>query len=277
MSRRLALCADDFGMAPGVCEGIVELAGDGRLTAISCLANAGHWRDGAAMLAALSPAVEVGLHFNLTEGRAVSPDLARLWPCLPTLPRLIALAHLGRIPPAAVRAEFDAQLDAFASATGRPPDFVDGHQHVHHLPGVRGAVLDALATIHPMPAVRNTGRVLGPGYRVKRALIEATGGRALQSTLARSGIRHNAALTGVYDFADPNYRALTRSWLAAVPRDGALLFCHPAAPSGAAFADPIAAARIREYRYLRSGEFLEDLAGADLVRGPVWRLANSGG
>ena len=277
MSRRLALCADDFGMAPGVCEGIVELAGDGRLTAISCLANAGHWRNGAAMLAALSPAVEVGLHFNLTEGRAVSPDLTRLWPRLPTLPRLITLAHLGRIPLAAVRAEFDAQLDAFASAARRRPNFVDGHQHVHHLPVVRDVLLDAMAGWEPKPAVRNTGRVLGPGYRIKRALIEATGGRALQRGLARAGIPHNAALTGVYDFAEPEYRALMRGWLASVPTEGALLFCHPGAPARAAGSDPIAVARVREYRYLRSGGFLEDVVNAGVVLGSVWRVAEGRG
>ena len=277
MTRRLALCADDFGATREICEGIVELARSKRITAISCLSNADHWRLGAGMLDSLGSDTEVGLHFNLTEGRPVSPDLGRLWPRFPALPVLIAATHLGRVPRATLRAEFDAQLDAFASAAARRPDFVDGHQHVHHLPGVRGALLDAVAGWEPKPAVRNTGRVLGPGYRIKRALIEATGGRALQRGLARAGIPHNAALTGVYDFAESEYRALMRGWLASVPIEGALLFCHPGAPPEAAGADPIAAARVREYHYLRSSAFLEDVADAGVALGSVWRVACGSG
>jgi hypothetical protein len=38
------------------------------------------------------------LHFNLTEGRPLSPSLAALWPSLPSLPRLLLASHLGRLP-----------------------------------------------------------------------------------------------------------------------------------------------------------------------------------
>ena len=41
--RTLALCADDFGLAPGISRGIAELAQRERLNAVSCLANAAHW------------------------------------------------------------------------------------------------------------------------------------------------------------------------------------------------------------------------------------------
>ncbi|HEX7438517.1 MAG TPA: ChbG/HpnK family deacetylase, partial [Caldimonas sp.] len=154
MTRRLALCADDFGGAPGISEAIVELVEAGRLHAVSCLANAPHWAEGAPLLRGLAARVDIGLHFNLTEGRPLSPDLARLWPRLLALPRLIARAHVGALPRAALGVEFEAQLEAFAAATGAAPSFVDGHQHVHHLPGVRSVVLDAVERLRPMPAVR---------------------------------------------------------------------------------------------------------------------------
>lgn len=273
MTRRLALCADDFGTAPGISEAIVELAEARRLSAVSCLSNAPHWSSGASSLRGLARRVDIGLHFNLTEGLPLSPDLARVWPRLPALPRLIAMAHLGALPQAALQAEFDAQLEAFVGAAGAAPDFVDGHQHVHHLPGVRRVVLDAIGRLARVPAVRNTGHVLGPGFRVKRALIEGTGGRSLQRQLVQRGIAHNAALTGVYDFAVPDYGALMRGWLAAVPGEGALLFCHPGGASSAAPGDPIAAARERERAYLHSDEFGADLCAAGVELGPVWRVA----
>lgn len=279
MTRRLALCADDFGSAPGISEAIVELVEAGRLSAVSCLANAPHWSDGAPLLRGLAARVDIGLHFNLTEGRPLSPDLARVWPRLPALPRLITLAHLGALPLAALRAEFEAQLEAFAGATGAAPNFVDGHQHVHHLPGVRRVVLDAVERLRPMPAMRNTGHVLGPGFGLKRALIEATGGRRLLAQLVQRGIAHNAALTGVYDFAEPDYRVLMLRWLARVPSEGALLFCHPGGAPGATD-DPIGAARERERAYLRSDGFGADLHAAGVALGSVWRVvarARTGG
>ena len=275
MTRLLALCADDFGAARGIDDGVVELAAAGRLAAVSCLANAEHWPGDAPSLRGVAGRIDIGLHFNLSEGRPLSAELARVWPRLPALPRLIAMAHLGLLPRSAIRAELACQLDAFAAAIGTAPRFIDGHQHVHHLPGVRGIVLEAVARMRPMPAVRNTGRVLGPAYRVKRMLIESTGGRALLRQLVRRGIGHNAALTGVYDFEEPDYRALMQRWLAEIPAEGALLFCHPGAPSKAAASDPIAAARVRELAYLRSPEFGADLAAADIVLGPVWRTTAS--
>ena len=48
--------------------------------------------------------VELGLHFNLTEGTPLSPDLAAHWPVLPGLAKLLALAHLRRLPAAAIAA-----------------------------------------------------------------------------------------------------------------------------------------------------------------------------
>jgi hypothetical protein len=117
--------------------------------------------------------------------------------------------------------------------------------------------------------VRSTGRVLGPGHAVKRALIEHTGGRALARALDRAGLARNAALTGVYDFEDPDYGALVRRWLGALPADGALLFCHPATSTAAG--DAIASARGREFAYLRSARFGDDLAAAGVALQPVWR------
>lgn len=269
MTRVLAVCADDFGLAPGIDAAILALAAQGRLAALSCLTNGERWRSAGAALRDLPQSVEAGLHLNLTEGAPRSAALARVWPTLPALPRLIVLAHLGRLPRAALREEIEAQHGAFVDASGRAPSFIDGHQHVHHLPGLRGLVLEVAANVSPRPALRATGRVLGPGFALKRAVIEATGGWALTRELRRRAWPHNPALLGVYDFRATDYGALMRRWLARVPPEGALLFCHPGARPDPG--DPIAAARGRERAYLASDAFANDLAAAGVSLGPVWR------
>jgi len=272
--RVLAVCADDVGLVEGVAATVLELAAAGRLSAASCLTAAPRWRAEAALLARAPASLELGLHFNLSEGAPLSSELRRRWPTLPRLARLLAAAALRTLPLAAIAAELRAQVDAFADALGRAPAFVDGHQHVHALPGVREIVLDAIAAWPQRPAVRNTGCLRGPGAAFKRTVIEASGGRALERALMARGIAHNTVLLGAYDFDAVDYRALVQRWLAAAPRAGGLLFCHPAAAGTDA---PIGAARRREAAYLGSDAFAVDLAAAGVTVGSAWTTRSSSG
>jgi predicted glycoside hydrolase/deacetylase ChbG (UPF0249 family) len=275
VSKALALCADDYGLSPAIDRGILKLAQAWRLTDVSCLVNGPRWPQAARELAALAVVrqgrVRTGLHFNLTEGRPLSPELASLWPQFPQLETLIVDAHLRRLPEPALRAELQAQMQAFEQGRGKAPSHVDGHQHVHHLPQVREALLALLAPRADI-RVRHTGRVQGPGFLVKRLLIEGTGGRTLGRQLIALRRQANTQLYGVYDFVQPDYRLLMQSWLADLPDEGSLIFCHPgdapaAKESGDTPPDPIAAARVRELAYLASADFKTDLdaAGARLV------------
>ena len=273
MTRRLSICADDFGLAPGISAGIARLAHAQRLTAVTCITNSPHWPASARLLRGLPDTVEVGLHLNFTEGRPLSPRLAQRWPRLPGLPRLIAQAHLRLLPLSRMRNEVHEQLVAFNEARGGAPDFIDGHQHVHHLPGLRDMILDVAEHVQPLPALRNTGRVLGPGAGLKRWLIERTGGRALGSALRQRVIAHNPALLGAYDFVDPDYRALMQHWLAELPAEGGLVFCHPGTHLAGDPPDAIGAARERELAYLAGAGFSADLAAAGVELGRVWQTS----
>jgi predicted glycoside hydrolase/deacetylase ChbG (UPF0249 family) len=280
--RVVAVCADDIGLVAGAADTALGLAAAGRLNAISCVSTGRFWRsDAPRLVASAAPGAgrgaELGLHFNLTEGAPASRSLAAHWPRFPGLGRLILGAHFGRLPLAALADEWRAQVDAFSDAVGREPDFIDGHQHVHHLPGVRRVVLDGVAAFRTAPAIRNTGHLLGPATAFKRKVIEASGGRALEAELEARGLRHNSVLLGAYDFQDPDYGGLVTQWIAAAPTQGALLFCHPcAAPSqGDAGGDPIAAARGREAAYLGSARFGADLDAAGVSLGPAWATRNS--
>lgn len=277
--RQLSICADDFGLSAAISRSIAELAQRGRLNAVSCLTNSGRWLERAPMLSDLPHSVERGLHFNLTDGTPLSAELRRHWPRLPALPKLIFMAHVGRLPLQAIECEWQTQWQRFVDTVGEVPRFVDGHQHVHHLPGVRDVVLAALAAVRKPIAVRNTGCVRGPGNALKRMLIERTGGISLQRRLQDLDIAHNSVLLGVYDFRDQNYRGRVQRWLATTPAEGGLLFCHPAADcrGESGLVDPIGLARLREHEYLASAAFEEDLDAGGVTIGPGWTRRPSAG
>ena len=278
--KRLALCADDFGSSNAVDGGILRLAAAQRLKAVSCIVTLPHWpgalRDLAALPAVPAGHVQLGLHFNLTEGRPLSAALRGHWPQLPTLKRLLLLAHLRRLPLPALHEELRAQLARFEAARGAAPEHLDGHQHVIHLPGLRDLML-AEKALRPAVRVRHTGHVLGPGFTLKRQLIASTGGRALGRSLAARKVAANTALLGVYDFVHTDYLALMQRWLAAAPSQGGLLFCHPGEADSTdgtdnTTRDPIAAARVRELAYLSGPDFADDLRSAGVVlAGPAIR------
>jgi len=63
--------------------------------------------------------------------------------------------------------------------------------------------------------------------------------------------------------ASPRLAALVGR-LARLPATGGLIFCHPGRRSPDTAADPIAAAREREWAYLASEAFAADLQAADV-------------
>ena len=269
--RTLSVCADDFGLTPGISGAIARLARAQCITATSCITNSPYWSSSAPLLQHFPHSVDVGLHINLTEGLPLSPKLAAIWPRLPSLHELILRAHLHLLPLAALASEVAAQLAAFRAASGMSPRYLDGHQHVHHLPGLRDIVLDMAAQMPLSPAIRNTGRVLGPGFGLKRWLIENTGGRSLNRKLATVGLATNPALLGAYDFQDPDYRGRMQGWMAELPSEGGLLFCHPGEAVAGDPPDAIDQARTRELAYLESGAFAVDRAAANVTLGRVWQ------
>lgn len=280
MSMRLAVCADDFGQGQAIDQGILQLLHLGRLQAVSCLVNGPTWAANALALAAAAMPVKasIGLHFNLTQGAPLSSALLARYAKFPGLPAALLNSHLRRLPLTAVAEELHAQLHAFSRVTGHAPQHIDGHQHVHHLPGVRTLILAAAAATLPPAAVRRCAPALGPGAGFKRWVIEASGGRAMARSMDTQAVRSNPALVGVYDFkAAPPYRQHMQGWLARLtglpkhPGQGALLFCHPARVGAEPAADDtIGVARQREMAYLCSEDFATDLAAAGVTLGPVW-------
>ena len=196
-ARSIALCVDDFGLHDGVNHAAIALVQAGRVTAVSCLSGAPAWQRGALELRHLDvETVDIGLHLDLSEYPLRSAPWRTPFSALLGLSKVMSNPLALR----ALRAEIDAQFDAFVQALGRLPDFVDGHRHVHQLPLVREQLLQALsAQCAGMPLarpwLRNTRRPAATGAvpRLKPWLIEALGAAALSRLAAQHGFAQKRA------------------------------------------------------------------------------------
>src|SRR3712207_8054014 len=143
--HRVVLCADDFGLTEGVSGGILDLARRGRLSATSVMSHRPCWRILAPELAGLGGSLGVGLHLTLSLGRPLGA-MRQFAPggVFPPFADVLRKSFLRKLPADEIRQQIDRQLSAFEAAFWRPPPFVDGHQHVHVLPGVREPLLAAI-------------------------------------------------------------------------------------------------------------------------------------
>ncbi|MET7242543.1 ChbG/HpnK family deacetylase [Methylobacterium sp. EM32] len=273
--RPVVLCADDYGLSPGVSRGILALARMKRISATGAMTNIPAFPEAAPALRELAGTVGLGLHLTLTTGEPLGP-LPRLAPIgrLPPLGHLLRLALSGKLKPADVRPEIERQLDAFEAAMGRLPDFIDGHQHVHVLPGVRSALLAALSARGWRGWLRDPGDTLGAiraRRQARKAMVVAGLGLGFGSAVRRAGFSANRGFSGFSDFAEGEgfAESFEASFRALGPAP--VVMCHPGEIDEALRAlDPVVASRPLELAYLgsaRFGDFLER-EGLRLVPGP---------
>lgn len=276
--QTIVLCADDYGMSGGVSDAIEELIVYKRLSATGAMTGLPAWRrrgEGLRRLVAAHPA-DVGLHLTLTDQHPLTRALGlAVDGRLPSIGRLMRRAFAHTLPLDAVREELRAQLDAFEEVWGGPPDFIDGHQHVHVLPGVRTVVIEEMARRYTGAAfwLRSChepvaqARARGVGFG--KALTIGTLGLGLEAHAARFGIPTNDSFRGLYDFSErPAYAEVFRRSLAG-PGNRILVHCHPGHVDEELRAlDPLLEPREREFAYLSSSECGEalDAAGMQLGR-----------
>jgi predicted glycoside hydrolase/deacetylase ChbG (UPF0249 family) len=262
----LVLCADDFALSTGVSRAITVLLERARLSATSCMTVSPLWSEHARWLAPFAGQADIGLHITLTALKPLSRP-RRLAPGgrLPPLGQLMRRAFFGRLDLREIHTELAHQFDAFQQAWGAPPDFVDGHQHVHVLPGVRELVLQLTAAHAPGAYVRQCWDpiqwIVRRGVAVPRAVVIASLSLRLKQHL--TGRRTNDSFRGVSNFTDHTaYRAHFRRYLLG-PGQRPLIMCHPGKVDALLPSmDPVTYQRELEFNYFRSPAFLEDVAGA---------------
>ncbi len=156
-NRTLIITADDFGAADAVNEAVQIAHRSGVLTAASLMVAAPAAADAVARAKAM-PALKVGLHLVLVEGRPTLPaaDVPDLVDASGHFRTGMAAAGARMFfHPGARRqlaAEIAAQFAAFA-ATGLTLDHVNAHKHFHLHPTIAGLILK-IGARHGMAAAR---------------------------------------------------------------------------------------------------------------------------
>lgn len=173
--RRLIVGGDDFGLTPGVNQGILRAHHEGILTSTSLMVTMPAWAE-AVELARATPSLAVGLHLTLTAGRPLAGAAPSLTGADGRFLRLPALAESADL--AEVEREVWAQVERFR-ATGLRLTHIDSHHHVHiQVPAVRTAVLKVAAELGvPVRSVACPFemRFYGAGNVTPAALIELLG------------------------------------------------------------------------------------------------------
>lgn len=263
-----ALCADDYAITPGVTAGILELIEARRLTATSALVTGSHWQEGARELRQAHEILDAGLHLNFTLGAPLT-SLKHLAPrgFFPPLKELIFRAWMGFLDPQEIQAEISAQLDAFSADMDRPPDFIDGHQHIHGLPIIRDALIKELEKrgLHENIWIRvsadQSARILHRHSHILKAFMVNFVSKGHAKLITNKGFNSNDGFAGFSYFNDTHNYALEFSKYLTAPGPRHLVMCHPGyVDIELESLDPATHSRLLELSFLLSPKFEEILA-----------------
>lgn len=180
---RLVVCADDFGLSPGVNFGVLDAFRSGIVRGASLVVTGAHAERAAQQAAEVG--LELGLHLNLTTGRPLCPpseigSLVDRSGRFFGLGQLAARMTLGLVRREHLERELAAQL-ARADQLGVRLAHLNSHHHVHLHPLLAPQVLELAATKglavrcpveppvgrHPRDLVRGL-LILAPALRLRR-------------------------------------------------------------------------------------------------------------
>jgi predicted glycoside hydrolase/deacetylase ChbG (UPF0249 family) len=268
MNRRIWLCADDYGISPGVNRAIRDLIKRGRLNATSVMVvgpaidrdEVAALQDTVAERHAWGNRCEIGLHVTLTA--PFRPLTMHFKPVdgglfLP-LPNMLRRGFIRRLDREILQWEIATQFAAFHDLFSRAPAFADAHQHTQLFPVVRDAFLAATAAHAPGAWVRQGGRnrPLLKRLNSPKALLLDGLSRQFRKRAARANITFNTAFAGAYDYVRmPDFAVLMQQFLHGLP-DGALVMCHPGfVDETLESLDPLTHQREHEHAFLASEQF----------------------
>jgi hopanoid biosynthesis associated protein HpnK len=242
--KNLIVNADDFGWTEGVNRGIVEAFRNGIVTSTSLLANGLAFASGVAT-AKSAPGLAVGVHLNLSDGAPVAdresvPNLLNDEGLFTAGPESLLLRRARRgLPLNEVEAEWDAQIQKVRDA-GIAPTHLDGHKHVHMLPGLFEIAL-RLAKRHDIGAIRvsleasSLRAALSAGNKKRASLVLKQGvqarglkllARDAREQAERAGIATADYFCGIAQTGQLTLAGVTQ-FLKSLPEGTTELMCHP--------------------------------------------------
>jgi len=241
--RQLIVNADDFGLTEAVSSGILGAHREGIVTSTTLMANGGAF-DAAVSMSRRAPRLGIGVHLNLTAGKPVSPALK-----IPSLVdrsgrlhlspgRLLRALVLRQVDLADVEIELRRQIIKIRNA-GILPTHLDGHKHVHVLPGVSDVVI-RLAQEFSIPSIRcprevapnlstlprsgNPRNAVVKQYLVGRMVSGFANG--FKEKLARAGLLFPSHFYGLSQTGLLNTQSILKI-LGRLPDGVSELMCHP--------------------------------------------------
>ena len=243
MPRNLIVNADDLGWTAGVNRGIAEAHRNGIVTSASLLANGGAFAE-AVELARDTGGLGVGVHLNLNDGPPVAPRES-----VPSLVNeagefeggpdglLLKIATRG-LSMREVEIEWGAQISKARDA-GIEPTHLDGHKHVHMLPGLFEIAL-RLAKRYGIGAIRvsheasSLRAALSTGERraavVLKQGVQARGlkllARDARKQAERAGVSTADYFCGIAQTGELTKEGVARL-LRSLPEGTTELMCHP--------------------------------------------------
>lgn len=258
--KRVTVCGDDFALDESVSSAVLQLAANGRISAVSCLADAPLWKDAGKDLRKQREKVLTGLHFNLTESFGKTTPMP--------LRKMILLSLTRRIKASYVRSRLERQIDRFVDVMGAPPDFIDGHEHVHAFPIIAAEVrrvAEAIGPDAPIP-IRSVEKLFGPtDAPIKRAAIFGLAALGARDARELRYNRLNSTFAGDYSMKpSADFERLFRIWIETAP-DRALIMCHPRCNTRTESNSDVA----KEFQFLDSavyGRLLDSNSGLRFLR-----------
>jgi hopanoid biosynthesis associated protein HpnK len=241
--RNLIVNADDLGWTAGVNRGIAEAHRNGIVTSASLLANGEAFAE-AVELVRDTGGLGLGVHLNLNDGPPVAPRES-----VPSLVKdagefeggpdglLLKIATRG-LSMREVELEWNAQISRVRDA-GIEPTHLDGHKHVHMLPGLFEIAL-RLAKRHGIGAIRvsheasslrsalstghlRAGVVLKQGVQARGLKLLA---RDAREQAERAGVSTADYFCGIAQTGELTKEGVARL-LRSLPEGTTELMCHP--------------------------------------------------
>jgi len=242
--KNLIVNADDLGWTDGVNRGILDAFRGGIVTSTSLLANGAAFSE-AVKIAKSAPRMGVGVHLNLSDGAPIADresvtSLLNDDGMLASGPENLLLKRARRkLVLDEVEEEWDAQIQKVRDA-GIRPTHVDGHKHVHMLPGLFSIAL-RLAKKHGIEAIRvsleesslRTALASGSQHRagvVMKQGVQARGLKLLARDARKEATRMGIATADYFcGIAQTGELTLTgvEHFLENLPEGTTELMCHP--------------------------------------------------
>ena len=242
--KNLIVNADDLGWTDGVNRGIVEAFRNGIVTSTSLLANGAAFAGGVAA-AKSAPGLGMGVHLNLSDGAPVADretvtSLLNDEGLFAGGPESLLLRRArGGLPLNEVEFEWDAQIQKVRDA-GIAPTHLDGHKHVHMLPGLFEIAL-RLAKRHNIGAIRvsleasSLRAALSAGNKQRNGVVMKQGvqarglkllARDAREQSERAGIATADYFCGIAQTGELTLEGVTQ-FLKSLPEGTTELMCHP--------------------------------------------------